>query len=582
MEHKNAVLAVVLSLVVLLGWNYFFSPEPPKQQPDQEKSQTAQPGNDQAKATKAQTAEQAAQQNKPSDDKTAKAGAEDKKSVAQADATKADRPARIIRIDNGLVELAFTEDGAKLVHARLKKYRETNQPGAPRLDLIKVKNKDWAPLGLGGAQGPLKPFENAFFKLVGQDGIDKIKVEDGDKKIVFESVSVDGLKVTKTFTIKPNSYLFGLDVAVENTGSKPVEDNLVLDLNAVDDHKEGGNYAFRGFGAYSKEELTETKADDLKEEPKVVSGEVFWGAYENSYFMQAILPAAGKGAFTGSLAGEQDKNNVIRVKYTSPQTQFNPGKSEQINFVLFFGPKRIDVLEKAGMELDRAINMGWFDILAKPFLYFLRWVYGVIGNYGVAIILLTMGVKLVFWPLTQKSYKSMKKMQDLQPHMAKLREKYKDDKQRMNQELMGLYKSRGVNPMGGCLPMVIQIPVFIALYRLLDYAIELRHAPFIFWITDLSAPDRLFHFPFSIPFMDPPYGVPVMTLLMGASMFIQQKMTPTPGDPTQAKMMMLMPVVFTFIFINFPSGLVLYWFVNNVLSIGQQYWINKGGKKVKA
>ena len=582
MEHKNAVLAVVLSLVVLLGWNYFFTPEPPKQQPAQEKSQTEQPKTDQAKVTKAQTAETAGQQIKTSGDKAGEIQTVSKEPVSQANATKADRPARIIRIDNGLVELAFTEDGAKLVHARLKKYRETNKPGSARLDLVKVNNKDWAPLGLGGAQGPLMPFENAFFKLVGQDGIDNVKVENGDKTIVFESVSDDGLKVTKTFTVKPMSYLFGLDVAVENTGPKPVEDNLVLTLNAVDDQKEGGNYAFRGFGAYSKEELTETKADDLKEEPKVVSGEVFWGAYENSYFMQAILPAAGKGAFTGSLAGEQDKHNVIRVKYTSPQTQFNPGKTEKANFVLFFGPKRIDVLESAGMELDRAINMGWFDILAKPFLYFLRWVYGVIGNYGVAIILLTMGVKLVFWPLTQKSYKSMKKMQDLQPQMAKLREKYKDDKQRMNQELMGLYKSRGVNPMGGCLPMVIQIPVFIALYRLLDYAIELRHAPFLFWITDLSAPDRLFHFPFSIPFMDPPYGVPVMTLLMGASMFIQQKMTPTPGDPTQAKMMMLMPVVFTFIFINFPSGLVLYWFVNNVLSIGQQYWINKGGKKVKA
>jgi YidC/Oxa1 family membrane protein insertase len=169
----------------------------------------------------------------------------------------------------------------------------------------------------------------------------------------------------------------------------------------------------------------------------------------------------------------------------------------------------------------------------------------------------------------------MKEMKKLQPKIMKLREKFKDDRQKMNQEMMQLYKTYKVNPMGGCLPMVIQIPVFIALYRLLDYSLELRHAPFWLWIQDLAAPDRLFHFGFKIPFMDPPAGIPVLTILMGAGMVLQQKMTPTPGDPTQAKLMMLMPVFFTVIFINFPSGLVLYWLVNNILSIGQQVLINK-------
>jgi YidC/Oxa1 family membrane protein insertase len=169
----------------------------------------------------------------------------------------------------------------------------------------------------------------------------------------------------------------------------------------------------------------------------------------------------------------------------------------------------------------------------------------------------------------------MKEMQKLQPRMAKLREKHKGDKQKLNQEMMGLYKTYKVNPMGGCLPMVVQIPVFFALFRVLGACIELRHAPFMLWINDLSAPDRLFHFSFQIPFMTPPYGIPVLTLLMGGSMFLQQKMTPTPGDPTQAKIMMFLPVIFTFMFINFPSGLVLYWLVNNLLSIGQQYRIYK-------
>ncbi len=169
----------------------------------------------------------------------------------------------------------------------------------------------------------------------------------------------------------------------------------------------------------------------------------------------------------------------------------------------------------------------------------------------------------------------MKEMQKLQPLMAKIREKYKNNKQQMNKELMGLYKTYKVNPMGGCLPMVIQIPVFFALFRILGSSIELRHAPFMLWINDLSSPDRLFNFPFQVPFMSPPYGIPVLTLLMGASMFIQQKMTPTPGDPAQAKIMLFLPIIFTVLFINFPSGLVLYWLVNNLLSIGQQYRIKK-------
>ena len=224
-----------------------------------------------------------------------------------------------------------------------------------------------------------------------------------------------------------------------------------------------------------------------------------------------------------------------------------------------------------GHDLDLAVDFGWFDIIAKPMLSLLNFFYSFLGNYGLAIILVTILTKIVFWPLTRKSYKSMKQMQKLQPQIMKIREKYKGDKTRMNQEVMQLYKTYKVNPMGGCLPMVVQIPVFIAFYKVLGASIELRHAPFMLWIDDLSAPDRL-NIGFHIPYVD---GLPVLTLLMGASMFIQQKMTPTTGDPTQAKMMMMMPIVFTFMFINFPSGLVLYWFVNNLLGIGQQYLTNK-------
>ncbi len=210
--------------------------------------------------------------------------------------------------------------------------------------------------------------------------------------------------------------------------------------------------------------------------------------------------------------------------------------------------------------MGRVVSFGFFDPVAKPMLFLLNLFYKFIPNYGLAIILLSVGIKIIFWPLTHKSQKSMKAMQKLQPKIAELKEKYKNNKEELNRKTMEFYRTNKVNPLGGCLPIVIQIPVFFALYRFLLNSIELRHAPLIsFWINDLAS-------------KDPTYISP---LVMGASMFIQQKMTPTVGDPAQAKIMLIMPVMFTFMFLSFPSGLVLYWLVTNVLSIGQQYYINK-------
>jgi YidC/Oxa1 family membrane protein insertase len=305
---------------------------------------------------------------------------------------------------------------------------------------------------------------------------------------------------------------------------------------------------------------------------KTLRGPLGWVAYEDNYFMAAIVPnVPSEGTFTG----RHLSSGILDGTYLQPPVSINPSELRSSRYELYLGPRDLGILKNFGKDLDRAINFGWTDIIAKPLLYVLRFFDTYIHNYGLSIILLTILVKILFWPLTHKSYKSMKEMQKLQPRMAKLREKYKNDKQKLNQEMMALYKTYKVNPMGGCLPMIIQIPVFFALFRVLGGCIELRHAPFALWINDLSAPDRLFHFPFQIPFMTPPYGIPILTLLMGASMFIQQKMTPTPGDPAQAKIMMFLPIIFTFMFINFPSGLVLYWLVNNVISIGQQYRIHK-------
>ena len=270
-----------------------------------------------------------------------------------------------------------------------------------------------------------------------------------------------------------------------------------------------------------------------------------------------------------------DKNDVLEAQYLGPASIINPAGRHVFEYKLFFGPKSTKILKGLDYELSKAINFGMFNFLAKPCLWFMNIIYGIIPNYGVAIILLTVFIKAILWPLGTKSYKSMAQMKKIQPLMMELREKYKNDKKKMNMEIMALYKTYKVNPVGGCLPMLLQMPVFFALYRMLYEAIELRHAPFFGWITDLSAPDRLFRFGFSIPFMQEPYGIPVLTIIMGGTMFLQQKLTPPMGDPAQAKMMMFMPLIFTVIFINFSSGLVLYWLINNVLSIAQQYHITK-------
>jgi YidC/Oxa1 family membrane protein insertase len=326
-------------------------------------------------------------------------------------------------------------------------------------------------------------------------------------------------------------------------------------------------YLFSGPAALIDDKLQEVKPKDLEESDKTLQGKITWAAFEGTYFMAGVIPEKQDGK-TLKLSAEGDKINTLLIG----TEDVIPAKGRlQYNYQVYFGPKKISTLQEIGHDLERIVNFGWFDAIARPALYLLNFFYDYVGNYGIAIILVTMLIKILFWPIAQKGLKSMKNMQKIQPKMAKLKEKYKNDKERLNQEMMGLYKTYKVNPLGGCLPMFLQIPVFFALYKVLLQAIELRHAPFMLWITDLSAPDRLM-IGIDIPYLG---GLPVLTLLMGGSMFLQQKMTPSPADPTQAKIMMFLPVIFTFMFLNFASGLVLYWLVNNLLTIGQQYVINK-------
>jgi YidC/Oxa1 family membrane protein insertase len=286
-------------------------------------------------------------------------------------------------------------------------------------------------------------------------------------------------------------------------------------------------------------------------------GDIGWYSFEGEYFAALLIPPSAERSLTVAVKG--DEKNILKVRGTLSPISIPPKQAIKVPYRIYLGPKEIRPLKELGVGAEKLLDFGFFSIVAKPILWFLNLTNSVTGNYGIDIIIVSILIKIIFLPLTQISMKSMKEMQKVQPEMTRLRETYKNDKARLQQEIMLLYKRRKINPMSGCLPMLIQIPVFIALYNALQNAIEMRHAPFFWWIKDLSAKDPIY----------------ITPLIMGATMVLQQKMTPTSADPTQAKMFMLMPIMFTFLFLSFPSGLVLYWLVNNVLSIAHQYYMNK-------
>jgi YidC/Oxa1 family membrane protein insertase len=411
-------------------------------------------------------------------------------------------------------------------------------------------------------------------KTVFRASSDSLVLNEGSapRDLIYKGVTSKGVAIQQQFRIHPDKYPIDLSLTLSNGSDQVLEGSFKAQIKNVHTKDKASYYSFAGASVLLNGKVQEIESGDMEKGAKNLSGKIEWVSYQDDYFMTAVVP---ENPPLAAFVGRALPSGVIETEYSGAPLSISPQNTASAQFSLYLGPRDVSILKELGNNLDLAVNFGWTDIIAKPLLYALRFFNGFVKNYGISIILLTVLIKILFWPLTHKSYKSMKEMQKIQPLMAKIREKYKGNKEQMNREMMALYKTYKVNPMGGCLPMVIQIPVFFALFRILGSAIELRHAPFVFWINDLAAPDRLFRFPFEIPYMTPPYGIPVLTLLMGVSMYFQQKLTPTPGDPTQAKVMMFLPLIFTVMFINFPSGLVLYWLVNNILSIGQQYRIVK-------
>lgn len=556
-QQARLLLAMALSLFVFLVWTFFFVDKDAVNKPLQEPETS-----------------QVAEETSPSAEDIQTDSTTVVAPLPEDDFSQSARNPRTITVKSRFYTVRISEKGAVFTSFVLKDYREEVAEDSPPKEMI-PENIHTGTVLTRFSGNSIAGLENAVFSA--DTDSDSLDVFDKSEDITFSWRSPQGVVLEKKYRFLPEDYLIGLTVMIKNGSNQAIKDNLTLTLmsNTPDSNNA---YGFEGPVA-----LINGKLERIKEveENKKLTGDLKWIADVDKYFMSCIIPE--KPAQPSSMKIIPKSDNLLENLYVQPVKDLRPQTGQQFEFQLFFGPKSMKLLKELGHNLDMAIKFGrWgtFDILAIPALRLMNFLYRYIPNYGVAIIILTIFIKLALWPLGNKGYESMNEMKKLQPLMTEIREKHKNDKAKMNEELMKLYRTYKVNPMGGCLPMILQIPVFIAFYGMLYEAIELRHAPFMLWINDLAAPDRLFNFNVSsVPLMQPPYGIPVLTIIMGATMFLQQKMSPPPGDPTQAKMMMFMPIVLTVIFINFPSGLVLYWLVNNVLSIAQQYYILK--KKTK-
>ena len=536
--EKRALLAIVLSIAVLYIFSFLNPPET-KNVPVQSKTATITPA--------------------PAITVPALQPTSDLKPTSTLNVAKQ----KDVTVDTDLYTAVFTSRGAALKSVTLKKYREQNTPTA-------------RPVTLGDASDPVVMTfmtrapefnlpEGAFFLA----DTNSVSVAGSDKKqLIFTYISDNGLSFRKVYSFTGDSYGIGLETQVINSGTISFTGTLQEVISYPAQLKPGeSRYDASGSYLYSDNNLKHDKQKDIVNSPKIYNNNLLWAGFADKYFLTAILSENNSIA---SVELKKNQSGYLESIISSSRLSLPPGQSTVVTNQLFIGPKDIDILKAQGSALEQSLDLGWFSVIAKPLLYSLKFFYQYVGNYGVAIIIITIILKVIFFPLTYKSYQSMKEMQKIQPLMMALKEKHKNDRNEMNKAVMELYREHKVNPFGGCLPMLIQIPVFFALYKALMFSIELRHAPFFLWINDLSGPDNLFGELLGLPFVIGP-----LPLLMGASMFVQQKMTPSNMDPVQAKMMLILPIVFTFMFLNFPSGLVLYWLLNNVLTIGQQMYINK-------
>jgi YidC/Oxa1 family membrane protein insertase len=443
-----------------------------------------------------------------------------------------------VTIETDLMQVAITPVGARLESLELKEYRSSVAPDSPALDLVH--------------RGPLLPMvlrltaDDADAALAYRPDREALVLHgDEEGEVVFSAETDTGQHIEKRYRFSGGSYVFDVAVTVAG-GAIPKTVGVVLVPVPSERGKDGV------IALTTENKLIDKPLKGLEKEA-VPMPDAKWAGVHSQYFLMAVVPSAG----SSGLAAVIDDTPTVTIDAPVPE-------DGTVVFSVFAGPKERSVLRSAGHDLNYAISFGWFSFVAIPLLEALHLLHRLIGNYGVAIIILTALIRLATTPLNRATFRNMREMQKVQPQMAKLRERFKDDQATLQKEVMDLYKRHRVNPFAGCLLMLPQMPILVGFYNVLLVSIDLRFAPFMFWINDLSAPDRL-------PVAG--FGIPVLTILMGLSMLAQQWLTPQQGDPTQQRMMMIMPLVFTFMFINMPSGLVLYWLINNILGVTQQYFM---------
>jgi YidC/Oxa1 family membrane protein insertase len=548
MDTQRLILFVIFSFSVLMLWDAW-----------QREQRPAAPAQQQAQSPAQPTAV-------PTPSVPAPTVAPSKAPAVTPDAvptTAAAAPGRdLVKVETDLLRAEIDPVGGDLVRLELKQYRDSLDPSKTFL-LLGADHHYALQTGLIGQNLPnhktvFTPEAKDYSLAQGKDAVE----------VKLHAATPEGAKVTKTLTFRRGSYVVDVEQEIANATAAPIAAHayfqIARDGKAPADDK-AMLYTFTGAAVYTdQEKFVKVPFGDIDKNkaPYPKSADDGWVAMIQHYFVTAILPPekASREYYTRKI-GE----NLYTAGTILPVPAIAPGATGKVGVRVYAGPEHQDKLKAVAPGLDLVVDYGWLTVIAAPLFWVLEWLHGWLGNWGLAIIALTVLIKLIFFPLSAASYKSMARMKKVTPRLMKMRETYGDDRAKLNQAMMELYKTEKINPLGGCLPIVVQIPVFIALYWVLLASVELRQAPFYGWIKDLAAPDPFY----------------ILPAIMMGSMIIQTKMSPTPPDPVQAKVMMIMPFAFGVMFFFFPAGLVLYWVVNNVLSIAQQWQITRmieGGK----
>jgi YidC/Oxa1 family membrane protein insertase len=471
----------------------------------------------------------------------------------------------MIEVETDLLVARISSEGGDLRYVRFKKHRDTLDR---KKDFVLLQvSPERTYVAQSGLIGDGLPNHRTLYAA----SADRYELAEGQDtvEVRLSAPAATGAQVVKTYRLRRNSYLVDVGFEIVNKGAKPLQPYAYFQL-VRDGNPPAGDSAmlptFTGMAVYTeKEKFQKVSFEDVAKgkTPYPKNSDDGWIAILQHYFFSAWLP---KNGTPREFYARKLDDNLYSAGVIVPAGAIAAGVQSAVSVPLYVGPEEQEKLSKIAPGLDLTIDYGWLTVIAVPLFWVLAWLNQWVGNWGVAIIILTVIIKALFYPLSAASYRSMAKMRVLAPKLQKLKDQYGDDRQRMQQAMMELYKTEKINPLGGCMPIVVQIPVFIALYWVLLASVELRHAPFMLWIDDLAAPDTLFGVWFGMP-------IGLLPLLMAATMWIQTMLNPEPPDPVQAKVMKIMPIVFSIFFFFFPAGLVLYWLVNNILSIAQQWRI---------